>query len=87
MQLERDNTGSFICFSVVEPYCLLTDTQLPSPLRLLLLLFHDPLSPLDEHYFATLLAVLGREAETECSGWGVAAQDWSKGGAHPKSFT
>ncbi|PSC67186.1 beta-1,6-N-acetylglucosaminyltransferase enzyme [Micractinium conductrix] len=40
----------------------------------------------DEHYFPTLLAVLGREAETECAGWGVAAQDWSKGGAHPRSF-
>lgn len=41
----------------------------------------------DEHYFATLLAVLGKEAETECGGWGVAAQDWSKGGPHPKAFT
>ncbi|PRW05940.1 beta-1,6-N-acetylglucosaminyltransferase enzyme [Chlorella sorokiniana] len=41
----------------------------------------------DEHYFATLLAVLGHEGETACGGWGVAAQDWSKGGPHPKSFT
>lgn len=40
----------------------------------------------DEHYFPTLLAVLGRENETECEGWGVAAQDWSKGGAHPRAF-
>ena len=40
----------------------------------------------DEHYFPTLLAVLGREKETECEGWGVAAQDWSKGGAHPRAF-
>ena len=40
----------------------------------------------DEHYFPTLLAVLGRENETECEGWGVAAQDWSKGGTHPRAF-
>jgi hypothetical protein len=40
----------------------------------------------DEHYFPTLLAVLRRENETECEGWGVAAQDWSKGGAHPRAF-
>lgn len=56
----------------------------------LLLPISDPLHvvplPPDEHYFATLLAVLGREGETECAGWGVAAQDWSKGGPHPKSF-
>ncbi|EFN51093.1 hypothetical protein CHLNCDRAFT_55340 [Chlorella variabilis] len=40
----------------------------------------------DEHYFPTLLAALGRENETECGGWGVATQDWSKGGAHPKAY-
>ena len=40
----------------------------------------------DEHYFPTLLAVLGLEHETECDGWGVATQDWSKGGAHPKAY-
>ena len=69
------------------PRLLLTVAHLPSPPPLLLLLFHNPVSLPDEHYFATLLAVLGREPETECGGWGVAAQDWSKGGAHPKSFT
>ncbi|KAL4426019.1 hypothetical protein ABPG75_010035 [Micractinium tetrahymenae] len=40
----------------------------------------------DEHYFATLFAVLGKEAEMECESWGVAEQDWSVPGAHPKSF-
>ena len=40
----------------------------------------------DEHYFPTLMAVLGKEGETECQGWGVAAQDWSKEGAHPRAF-
>lgn len=49
---------------------------------------HPPLLTLfaDEHYFPTLLAVLGRENETACGCWGMAAQDWSAGGAHPKSF-
>lgn len=47
---------------------------------------HPTLGPADEHYFGTLFAVLGREAEMECGSWGVAAQDWSRGGAHPKSF-
>ncbi|KAL4426018.1 hypothetical protein ABPG75_010034 [Micractinium tetrahymenae] len=41
----------------------------------------------DEHYFATLFAVLGKEGEMECDSWGVAEQDWSRGGAHPKSFS
>lgn len=45
------------------------------------------LHPADEHYFPTLLGLLGRQRETECSTWGVAAQDWSQGGPHPKSFT
>lgn len=44
------------------------------------------LHPADEHYFATLLAVLGREGEADCANWGVAAQDWGNGGAHPKAF-
>ena len=42
----------------------------------------------DEHYIPTLLAVEGIENETVCGeeGWGVAAVDWSRGGAHPKSY-
>lgn len=40
----------------------------------------------DEHYIPTLLAVHGLEGEAECGSWGVAAQDWSKGGAHPKEY-
>ncbi|KAI3427440.1 hypothetical protein D9Q98_010355 [Chlorella vulgaris] len=41
----------------------------------------------DEHYIPTLLAVHGLEGEAECGSWGVAAQDWSKGGAHPKEYS
>jgi hypothetical protein len=40
----------------------------------------------DEHYIPTLLAVHGLEGEAECGSWGVAAQDWSQGGAHPKEY-
>ena len=39
----------------------------------------------DEHYFATLLAVLGRENETDCKGF-MMHVDWSRGGAHPRTY-
>ena len=39
----------------------------------------------DEHYFATLLAVLGRENETDCRGF-MMHVDWSRGGAHPRTY-
>jgi len=41
----------------------------------------------DEHYLAVLLAVNNLENETDCSSWGISALDWSKGGAHPKSYS
>ena len=40
----------------------------------------------DEHYFPTLLAALGLENETYCSGMGLAATDWAIGGYHPKTW-
>lgn len=39
----------------------------------------------DEHYFATLLAVLGKENETDCKGF-MMHVDWSRGGAHPRTY-
>ena len=41
----------------------------------------------DEHYFPTLLAHLGLENEAYCDGYGLAAVNWTAGGAHPRSFT
>jgi hypothetical protein len=40
----------------------------------------------DEHYIPTLMAVHELEDEMDCGSWGISALDWSKGGAHPKSF-
>ena len=40
----------------------------------------------DEHYFATVLAVYGHSAETDCLGHSVAA-DWSVQSSHPHSYT
>lgn len=39
-----------------------------------------------QHYIPTLFAVKGLEDEMACSTWGVAAMDWSRGGAHPRSY-
>ncbi len=40
----------------------------------------------DEHYFATLLAAKGLDAETDCEGQ-VMYVDWTFGGEHPRSFS
>ena len=40
----------------------------------------------DEHYFATLMAALGREDETDCHGY-LTNVDWSRGGGHPRAYT
>ena len=40
----------------------------------------------DEHYFATLLASRGLDAETDCYG-NIMHVDWSFGGAHPRAYT
>ena len=40
----------------------------------------------DEHYFATLLATQGRDAESDCQG-NLVNTDWSRGGAHPRAYT
>jgi hypothetical protein len=40
----------------------------------------------DEHYIPTLMAVHGLEDEMDCQSWGISSLDWSKGGAHPKSY-
>ncbi|KAL4537779.1 hypothetical protein Ndes2437B_g08880 [Nannochloris sp. 'desiccata'] len=40
----------------------------------------------DEHYIPVLMAVHGLENEMDCSSWGISALDWSRGGAHPKSY-
>lgn len=40
----------------------------------------------DEHYFATLLAVEGKEEEGVCESRGVAFTDWSENAAHPASY-
>ena len=39
----------------------------------------------DEHVFATLMAVMGRENETDCKGF-MMHVDWSRGGAHPRTY-
>ena len=39
----------------------------------------------DEHYFATLLATKGLDAETDCLGQ-IMHVDWSLGGEHPRSY-
>ena len=39
----------------------------------------------DEHYFATLLAAEGRDAETDCRGYAVHV-DWSRMGEHPRAY-
>ena len=39
----------------------------------------------DEHYFATLLAAEGRDAETDCHGYAVHV-DWSRMGEHPRAY-
>ncbi len=39
----------------------------------------------DEHYVPTLLAVMGRENETDCLGASMHT-DWRDGGAHPRSY-
>ena len=41
----------------------------------------------DEHYFATLFSVMGKEEEANCASWGVVFADWSRGGAHPRAYT
>ena len=38
-----------------------------------------------ESYFATALALHGRENETDCRGRIIGA-DWSRKGAHPKTY-
>ena len=38
-----------------------------------------------ESYFATALALYGLQNETDCLGHMIAA-DWSRKGAHPKSY-
>lgn len=39
----------------------------------------------DEHYVPTLLAYLGKDQETDC--WGFLVNvDWSRGGAHPRTY-
>ena len=40
----------------------------------------------DEHYFATVLAVAGRDDETDCAARLISA-DWSARGIHPDSFS
>lgn len=40
----------------------------------------------DEHYLPTLLSVRGRENETYCGGYGLAATDWRYGGPHPRAW-
>eukprot|EP00884_Botryococcus_braunii_P000625 jgi/Botrbrau1/10563/Bobra.0343s0011.1 len=40
----------------------------------------------DEHYFASLLAAQGRDNETDCKGF-MMNVDWSRGGAHPRSYS
>ena len=40
----------------------------------------------DEHYIPVLMAVHNLEEEMDCSSWGISALDWSRGGAHPKSY-
>lgn len=40
----------------------------------------------DEHYFATLLATKGLDAETDCEGQ-VMHVDWTFGGEHPRSYS
>lgn len=40
----------------------------------------------DESYIPTLLAMHGLEAEAGCGSWGVAALDWGRGGAHPRTY-
>ena len=40
----------------------------------------------DEHYIPVLMAVHNVENEMDCSSWGISALDWSRGGAHPKSY-
>lgn len=39
-----------------------------------------------QHYIPTLFAAKGLESEMDCEGWGIAALDWGRGGAHPKSY-
>lgn len=41
----------------------------------------------DEHYFATLFSVMGKEDEANCASWGVVFADWSRGGSHPRVYT
>lgn len=45
-----------------------------------------PACPADEHYIPTLLSVRGLENETYCKGYGLAATNWSSGGAHPRAW-
>ena len=41
---------------------------------------------LTQHYLPTLFASLGLQQHENCNAWGIAAVDWSKGGAHPRSY-
>lgn len=40
----------------------------------------------DEHYFATLLSVEGKDKEGVCESRGVSYTDWEDNSAHPRSF-
>jgi len=41
----------------------------------------------DEHYFATLLSVEGRDKEGVCESRGVSFTEWEENSAHPKAFS